>query len=157
MPWSWPRHPGVCRGSWVGACVWQPHTCAGSQSNFQDAGACQLPGVVAQFASYFCGQPGSQLPPRRASVPPCLHSILQAQTLCGSKPGGPCPWHSRISRRRRLETGEGKGPWTLPGLGARWSSREVKSTVKLSGSDQLWSMCTSLAGEGSSGRLWGEV
>lgn len=32
--------------------------------------------------------PGSQLPPRRASVPPCLHSILQAQTFCGSKPGG---------------------------------------------------------------------
>lgn len=42
----------------------------------------------------------------------------------------------------------GKGTLeTLPGLGAGWSSREVKSTVNLSGFDQLWSMCTSLSGE----------
>lgn len=47
-----------------------------------------------------------------------------------------------------METGEEKGPWTLSGLGSGWSSREVKSTVNLSGFGQLWSMCTHLAGEG---------
>lgn len=73
------QDPGVCRGSWVGARVWLPHTCAGSQSDFQDAGACQLPGGVAQFTSCFC----EQSPFVWLLVPRCLHSVLQAQTFCG--------------------------------------------------------------------------
>jgi hypothetical protein len=114
------QDPGVCRGSWVGARVWLPHTCAGSQSDFQDAGACQLPGGVAQFTSCFC----EQSPFVWLLVPRCLHSVLQAQTFCGkawraSGGGGhgSCLWHSRISGERVIGDWGGEGTLDTARLG----------------------------------------